>query len=115
MRRYPNYINLYNGFTLGYEQDVEVHETKDVIILLCGIMWEQSIEQFESLQELKPNGEFYAIRVDKHTNHVTIITDFIETFACYYYIEDSKVIVTNKLISFSNKFFTINEDWVKSH
>ena len=53
MRRYPNYINLYNGFTLGYEQDVEVHETQDVIILLCGIMWEQSIEQFESLQELK--------------------------------------------------------------
>ena len=28
MRRYPNYINLYNGFKLGYEQDVEVHETQ---------------------------------------------------------------------------------------
>ncbi len=114
MRRYPNNINLYNGFTLGYEQDVQVYETNDVIILLCGIMWEQDIEQFESLQKLKPNGQFYAIRIDKHSNKVTIITDFIETFAVYYYAEKDKVVVTNKLISFSNKFFTINENWIKS-
>ena len=114
MRTYPNYINLYNGFKLGYEQDVEVHETKDVIILLCGIMWEQDIEQFTNLHGLKPNGQFYAVRVDKHSNQVTIITDFIETFAIWYYADDNKVIVTNKLISFSNKFFTINKDWVKT-
>ena len=97
-----NYINLYNGFKLGYEQDVEVHETQDVIILLCGIVWEQSIEQFESLQELKPNGEF--MQSQQISILITIVIrpqDFIETFACYYYIEDSKVIVTNKLISFS--------------
>ena len=62
--------------------------------------WEQSIEQFESLQELKPNGESMQFQQISILIMVTVITDFIETFACYYYIEDSKVIVTNKLISF---------------
>ena len=111
-RKYPNYIDLYNGFSLGYEEDVEVHETKDVIVLLCGIMWENDIDQFVNLDGLVPNGLFYAIRYDKYKQKVTVITDFIETFAVYYYAENDKVIISNKLISFSNKFFTINQDWV---
>ena len=113
-RKYPKYIDLPNGFTIGYEEDVETYETHGEIILFCGILWQDDINQFTNLHNLVPNGQFYAIRYDKYKQQVTVITDFIETFAVYYFVEDNKVIVTNKLISFSNKFFTINDKWVKT-
>ena len=113
-RKYPNYINLHNGFIIGYEKEVEVYETSNVIILFCGIMWQGDIQQFEDIDSLIPNGQFYAIRIDKHTNNATIITDFIETFSIFSYVKDKKVLITNKLISFSYKHFTLNNDWIKA-
>ena len=45
-RKYPKYIDLPNGFTIGYEEDVETYETHGEIILFCGILWQNDINQF---------------------------------------------------------------------
>ena len=105
---FENKISLGNNNVLYHDSMVEIKDLSKHLIAFCGILWEGQIEDFtESDQQ---NGQFYAMVFDKQSNIVKVISDFLEDFPVYYYIQDGKFAITNSLLAFS-KSLDIDEKW----
>ena len=97
------YVYLY------YDSGVEVIDLPRHVIVFCGILWKGEITDF--LKNVKQNGIFYAIVINKVSGKVQVINDFMDSFYLNYYTRANQFVVTNDIQVYGSSF-KINQNWV---
>ena len=97
------YVYLY------YDSGVEVIDLPRHVIVFCGILWQGKVTNF--LKNVKQNGIFYAVVINKKSGEVKVINDFMDNFHLTYYVQAGQFVVTNQITAYSSKF-KINQQWI---
>jgi hypothetical protein len=101
--------NLSHNVCLHYDSGVEIIETSTHLIAFCGILWEGKVTDF--LKDVKQNGNYYAIVLDKVSGELKAITDFSNSFGLTYYAPDSNFVITNEIKVYGPSF-KVNQQWI---
>ena len=104
---YKKYLK--HGVWLYYDSGVKVIDLHQHVIVFYGILWQGKITDF--LKNVKQNGIFYAVVLNKTSGKVQVINDFMDSFYLNYYTRANQFVVTNDIRVYGPSF-KINQSWV---
>ena len=106
-------LHLHDGVWFYYDNGKRYHgEILDLPkhrVVFCGVLWQGKVTDF--VDNVKQNGIFYAIVINKESGEIKFINDFSDSFFINYHMSGKHFVVTNEIKVYSSDF-TVNSSWV---
>ena len=106
-------LHLHDGVWFYYNNGKRYHgEILDLPkhrVVFCGVLWQGKVTDF--VDNVKQNGIFYAIVINKESGEIKFINDFSDSFFINYHMSGKHFVVTNEIKVYSSDF-TVDSSWV---